>query len=94
MRKLRFILPAFAILLAAFALASNFGSPLSARTPDGLPTAMAKDDGEDAMDDNDVTATTWTETGLRNADSDSRKARFPSPKKTVKKAPKKAPKKK
>jgi hypothetical protein len=87
MRKFTFILPVSAILLAAIVLASNFGSPLSAQTPDALSSASAKDVDYAATDDNDVTAATWTETGIRNPDS--RKPRLPQPKHAVKKAPKK-----
>lgn len=87
MRKFTFILPVSAILLAAVVLASDFGSPLSAQTPEAQPTALAKDADYDVIDETDVTATTWTETGIRNPDS--RKPRLPQPKHAVKKAPKK-----
>jgi len=82
MRKFTLILPVAAILLAAVVVAAEFGSPLSAQTPDATVTAAtAKDADYDAVDD--VTAVTWSETSVRVPDST--KPRLPSPKVKLKK---------
>jgi hypothetical protein len=87
MRKLTLILPVSAILLAAVVLAGDLGSSVSAQTPESSMATVTKEQDYDTVDEGDVTATTWTETGLRHPDS--RKPRLPTPKKPGIKAPKK-----
>jgi hypothetical protein len=80
MRKFTFILPVAAILLAAVVVAAEFGSPISAQSPEPVAALSAKD-AEYA--DDDVTAVTWSETSVRVPDST--KPRLPSPKVKLKK---------
>ena len=89
MRKLTVILPASAILLAAVVLASDFGAPLSAQSPDVVAAESGKDIDVATADDADQTATTWTETGKRHHDS--RNPRLPGPNNPGGKKKKKGP---
>lgn len=88
MRKLTFMLPVTAILLAAVVVAAEFGSPLAAQSPDSATATTVKDE-DYYLDDEDVNAVTWAETSVRVPDST--KPRLPNPK--VKFKPKKKKKK-
>jgi len=77
MRKFTLVLPVAAILLASVVLASEFGSALSAQTPDAIASGSVKDGETIGDDDSDITAATWTETSVRHPDSN--KARLPPP---------------
>ena len=84
MRKFTLMLPVTAILLAAVVVASEFGSPLSAQSPDSTATVTVKGE-EYEFADEDVNAVTWAETSVRVPDSSQPK--LPKPK--VKHKPKK-----
>jgi hypothetical protein len=85
MRKFTIILPIAAILLASVVVVAEFGSPVSAQSPEGVATASTK--ASDYEGDDDVTAVTWSETSVRVPDST--KPRLPSPKVKLKKKNKK-----
>jgi len=74
MRKFTFILPVFAILMAVVVLGSDVGSSLSAATP--APTTTDSVGDVDYANSEDISATTWTETGFKNIDT--RKPNLPS----------------
>jgi hypothetical protein len=84
MRKIRLILPACAVLLAAAVLTSELGAALTESTPD--TTAAAAYDDQYVGDDGDISAANWIEAGKKNPDT--RKHRLPHPKTVVKKKPK------
>jgi hypothetical protein len=73
MRKFTFMLPAFAILLAATVLVSELGGSLSAQTPPA-PTSDSVQN-VDLVNNDDVSAATWNETALKSVDT--RKPKLP-----------------
>jgi len=76
MRKFFFVLPACAILLATTVLVSELGASLNAQTPNPAtdPTTVSY-----AVSEDDISASTWTETALKSVDT--KKPRLPPPRK-------------